>query len=219
LVSTFYGMLSKRLDSIDRLFLTTLVPRRFVKSESMESRLVGGCPQAIGWALHIGWLARKMREIEHNRVNAMTGSVPEHLVSSPFGSSITPAEIVDTLSFFDNWEERYKYIIDLGKQLPVMDDALKTADHLIVGCQSQVWIESYSVDGKLYFDMASDAFIVSGLLAVVLAAYNGKTPAEVLAFDIEGFFQELDLIKHLSPTRGNGLKAMVARIRAVASAA
>ena len=138
---------------------------------------------------------------------------------SPFGSTITPEEIIDTLSFFDGWEERYKYIIDLGKQLPVMDDALKTDERLISGCQSQVWIEPYSIDGKLYFDVASDAFIVSGLLAVVMAAYNAKTPEQVLAFDMDGFFGELDLLKHLSPTRGNGLRSMVARIRQVAQAA
>lgn len=143
---------------------------------------------------------------------------PDHLVSSPFGTKITPEEIIDTLSFFDGWEERYKYIIDLGKQLPAMDDSLKTDERLIAGCQSQVWIEPYSVDGKLYFDVASDAFIVSGLLAVVMAACNGKSGAEILAFDMEGFFGELDLLKHLSPTRGNGLRSMVARIRQVAQA-
>lgn len=146
-------------------------------------------------------------------------STPEHLISSPFGTRITPEEIVDTLSFFDGWEERYKYIIDLGKQLPVMPDDLKSDERLIAGCQSQVWIEPYSVDGKLYFDVASDAFIVSGLLAVVMAAYNGKTSTEVLAFDMDGFFGELDLLKHLSPTRGNGLRSMVARIRQVAQGA
>lgn len=139
-------------------------------------------------------------------------------VESPFGSSITTEDIVDTLGFFDAWEERYKYIIDLGKQLPVMDDSLKTSERLISGCQSQVWIEPYHVDGKLYFDVASDAFIVSGLLALVMAAYNGKTPSEVLAFDMEAFFTDVDLIKHLSPSRGNGLRSMVARIQSVAKA-
>lgn len=135
---------------------------------------------------------------------------------SPFGSKITTEDILDTLGFFDNWEERYKYIIDLGKQLPPMDEALKTSERLIVGCQSQVWIEPHQVDGKLYFEVASDAFIVSGLLAVVMAAYNNKTPSEVLEFDMEGFFGQLDLLKHLSPTRGNGLRSMVQRIQSVA---
>ena len=137
-------------------------------------------------------------------------------VQNPFGSTISTADIIDTLSFFDNWEERYKYIIDLGKQLPVMEDALKTSERLISGCQSQVWIEPHKVDGKLYFEVASDAFIVSGLLAVVMAAYNNKTPSEVLAFDMEDFFAQLDLLKHLSPTRGNGLRSMVQRIQSVA---
>lgn len=135
---------------------------------------------------------------------------------SPFGSKITTEDILDTLGFFDNWEERYKYIIDLGKQLPAMDDALKTSERLISGCQSQVWIEPHQEDGKLYFEVASDAFIVSGLLAVVMAAYNNKTPLEVLDFDMEGFFAQLDLLKHLSPTRGNGLRSMVQRIQSVA---
>ena len=135
---------------------------------------------------------------------------------SPFGSKITTEDILDTLGFFDNWEERYKYIIDLGKQLPAMDEALKTSERLIAGCQSQVWIEPHQDGGKLYFEVASDAFIVSGLLAVVMAAYNNKTPSEVLAFDMENFFEQLDLLKHLSPTRGNGLRSMVQRIQSVA---
>ncbi len=135
---------------------------------------------------------------------------------SPFGTKITTADIIDTLGFFDSWEERYKYIIDLGKELPAMDDALKTPERLISGCQSKVWIEPHIIDDKLYFDVASDAFIVSGLLGLVLAAYNGKTAAQVLAFDMEDFFGQLDLLKHLSPTRGNGLRSMVQRIQQVA---
>jgi cysteine desulfuration protein SufE len=135
---------------------------------------------------------------------------------SPFGTKITTADIVDTLGFFDSWEERYKYIIDLGKELPVMDESLKTPERLISGCQSQVWIEPHIIGDKLYFDVASDAFIVSGLLGLVLAAYNGKTASDVLAFDMEDFFGQLDLLKHLSPTRGNGLRSMVQRIQQVA---
>lgn len=135
---------------------------------------------------------------------------------SPFGSEITPEEILDTLGFFDDWEERYKYIIDLGKQLPAIDDSKKTEVYLLRGCQSQVWIDSQQVDGKLFFEVDSDAHIVRGLLAVVLSAYNNKTPAEVLAFDIDNFFAQVDLVKHLSPTRGNGLTAMVKRIQQTA---
>lgn len=139
---------------------------------------------------------------------------------TPFGTDITAEDIVDTLSFFDDWEERYKYIIDLGKELPAMDDAKKDEEHLVRGCQSQVWIEPSSDDaGRLWFEVDSDAFIVKGLLGVILAAYNGKSPQEVLDFDIDSYFEELDLERHLSATRGNGLRAMVKRIRTEAEVA
>lgn len=141
------------------------------------------------------------------------------ITQSPFGTEITPEEILDTLGFFDDWEERYKYIIDLGKQLPAIDEGKKTEEFLLRGCQSQVWIDSALIDGKLFFEVDSDAHIVRGLLAVVLSAYNNKTPAEVLAFDIDSFFAQVDLVKHLSPTRGNGLTAMVKKIQLTAEQA
>ncbi len=139
--------------------------------------------------------------------------------ANPFGSTITADEIIDTVGFFDSWEDRYKYIIDLGKELPVMDAAKKDDAHLVRGCQSQVWIDSRIAEGRLWFDADSDAFIVKGLLGVVLAAYNGKTAAEVEQFPIEDYFARLGLLKHLSSTRGNGLRAMVKRIQAIATAA
>lgn len=132
---------------------------------------------------------------------------------NPFGSTITPEDILDTVGFFDSWEDRYKYIIDLGKELPPMDAAKKDELHLVRGCQSQVWIDCEEEDGQLWFEADSDAFIVKGLLGVVLAAYNGKTPEEIQAFDVDAYFDRLGLIRHLSPTRGNGLRAMVGRIR------
>jgi len=135
---------------------------------------------------------------------------------SPFGTTITPEEILDTLGFFDDWEERYKYIIDLGKQLPGIDASKKTEAFLLRGCQSQVWIDSELKGGKLFFEVDSDAHIVRGLLAIVLSAYNNKTAAEILAFDIDNFFAQVDLVKHLSPTRGNGLTAMVKKIQQTA---
>lgn len=137
---------------------------------------------------------------------------------NPFGTDISADDIVDTLSFFDSWEERYKYIIDLGKELPAMDDAKKDDEHLVRGCQSQVWIDTTVDGGHLWFEVDSDAFIVKGLLGVVLAAYNGKTPEEIRSFDIDSYFEQLDLIKHLSATRGNGLRAMVKRIQNEADA-
>ncbi len=130
-----------------------------------------------------------------------------------FGIDVSADDIVDTLGFFDNWEERYKYIIDLGKELPPMDEALKTEESLVRGCQSKVWLVDENRQGKLFFTADSDAFIVKGLLGVVLAAFNGKSPGEILAFDVDAYFDQLDLIQHLSSTRGNGLKAMVKRIK------
>ena len=141
------------------------------------------------------------------------------ITENTFGTEITSEDIVDTLGFFDDWEERYKYIIDLGKELPAMDDKKKTEHFLLRGCQSQVWIDHDKKDGKLLFEADSDAHIVRGLLGMVLAAYNHKTPEDILAFDIEGYFQQVDLVKHLSPTRGNGLRAMVQKIKDTAAAA
>lgn len=135
------------------------------------------------------------------------------ITQSPFGTSITVEDIIDTLGFFDSWEDRYKYIIDLGKELPPMEEVKKDESHIVKGCQSQVWIDSQTIDGKLWFAADSDAFIVKGLLGVVLAAYNGKAPSDIQAFDIDGYFEQLGLLRHLSPTRGNGLRAMVEKIK------
>nr|WP_221197192.1 SufE family protein [Simiduia aestuariiviva] len=128
-------------------------------------------------------------------------------------------EILEDVAFFDNWEDRYRYIIDLGKALPPMDDALKTPERLVKGCQSNVWIEPEFDGARLIFTVGSDAVIVQGLLAVVMAAYQGQTPAAIINFDIDSYFKALDLERHLSPTRGNGLRAMVGRVKAIAQAA
>ncbi|SFQ86493.1 cysteine desulfuration protein SufE [Halopseudomonas formosensis] len=138
---------------------------------------------------------------------------------SQFGTDVTSDDILDSLSFFDSWEDRYKYIIDLGRELPPLAEQARVEQNMVRGCQSQVWLTSRNEGGRLYFDADSDAFIVKGLLAVVLAAYNGRTPEEILAFDIEDYFSRLNLLKHLSVTRGNGLRAMVKRIRDTAQAA
>jgi cysteine desulfuration protein SufE len=129
------------------------------------------------------------------------------------------ANILEDLAFFDDWEERYKYIIDLGKELPVMDESLHTAERLVKGCQSNVWLEVELGDGVLLFLVDSDAFIVKGLLVLVMAAYQAKSPDQITQFDIDGYFRELDLERHLSPSRGNGLKSIVAKIQAIAAAA
>jgi cysteine desulfuration protein SufE len=134
-------------------------------------------------------------------------------VMTQFGIDVSADDIIDTLGFFDNWEDRYKYIIDLGKELPAMPESFRTDDYLVRGCQSQVWLVDEWQDGKLYFQADSDAFIVKGLLGVVLAAFNGKSPGDILSFDVDAYFEKLDLLQHLSSTRGNGLKAMVKRIK------
>lgn len=133
-------------------------------------------------------------------------------------------DIIDDLSFFDDWEDKYKYIIDLGKSLPAFDDAWRTSERLVKGCQSSVWIqpgsEQDAVKGEvLTFAVDSDAIIVRGLLGVVMAAFNHKTPQDILDFDISAYFEALDLERHLSPTRGNGLRSIVNRIKSIAQAA
>ncbi len=127
-------------------------------------------------------------------------------------------EIIDDLSFFDTWEERYEYIIDLGKTLAPMDDTLKTPDRLVKGCQSSVWLAHRYENGRFSFVVDSDAIIVRGLLALVLAAFNEKTAQQITAFDVDDYFGQIDLENHLSPTRGNGLRAIVGQIKALASA-
>ncbi|MEM8493038.1 MAG: SufE family protein [Pseudomonadota bacterium] len=139
--------------------------------------------------------------------------------SNPFGTTITSDDILEGLSFFDSWEDRYRYIIELGHELPPLEAELRTDNRLVRGCQSQVWMDVGEKEGRVQLAVDSDAFIVKGLLAVVLAAYNDKTPADIKTFDVDAYFEELGLLKHLSPTRGNGLRAMVARIQEFAKAA
>ena len=131
------------------------------------------------------------------------------------GEDVTAEAIQEDLEFLDDWEERYRYIIDLGKQLPAMPEDLRTEERFVRGCQSQVWLlTDYDEDqDRLYLAVESDAVIVRGLAAIILAALNRKTPSEVAAYDMDDFFQQLDLLRHLSPTRGNGLLAMVGRIK------
>lgn len=129
---------------------------------------------------------------------------------------MTLDELIDTFSFFDDWEDKYRFIIDLGKALPGLPDSAKTEEHLIRGCQSQVWLTYEIESGTLNFHMDSDAHIVRGLIAVVLVAVQGRSASDIQHLDIEAVFSQLDLLAHLSVTRGNGLRAMVARIKAIA---
>jgi len=126
-------------------------------------------------------------------------------------------EIIEDLDFLDDWEQRYQYIIDLGKQLPILAEEHKQDVNKVRGCQSNVWMVSEENNGRLMFKVDSDAVIVQGLLALVLAAYDNKTRAEIQTFDIDAYFTQLDLERHISPTRGNGLRAIVAKIQGLAA--
>ncbi len=121
-------------------------------------------------------------------------------------------ELLDAFAFLENWTDRYQYIIDLGRQLPPFPDAYKNAAKLVRGCQSQVWLHAEIKDGLLHLEAASDAAIVSGLVAILLRLYDDRSPAEILAASPD-FIERLGLSQHLSPTRNNGLHAMVQTIR------
>lgn len=129
----------------------------------------------------------------------------------------TTAEIVDEFAFFDDWVQRYEYIIELGKNLEGLPDEKKDEAHKVPGCQSQVWFHARQEDGRIYFDADSDAMIVRGLIALLLRVYSGRTPDEIVGTPPE-FFEVLELGSHLSGSRANGLHAMVTRIHAYARA-
>lgn len=128
-------------------------------------------------------------------------------------------ELIDNFSFLDDWEDRFRYLIDLGRKLPPMDEALKSEDTKVRGCTSQVWIVDEVRPGTpptLHFIADSDAHIVKGLIAVLMEIYDGRTPEEILAVDIKEAIGRLGFEQHLSPNRANGLYSMVERIRALA---
>ncbi|MEM8627070.1 MAG: SufE family protein [Pseudomonadota bacterium] len=130
-------------------------------------------------------------------------------------------QIKDDLAFLDDWEDRYKYVIDLGRDLDAFPADLKTAQYKVPGCVSQVWLET-TVAGQgpsLTFRGDSDAMIVRGLIAILLAMYSGKTTGEIAAIDAEAELAALGLQDNLTPQRSNGLRSMVARIRQDAEAA
>lgn len=124
-------------------------------------------------------------------------------------------ELVENFAVFDDWEERYRYLIDLGRKLPAMDNALKTDDNLVRGCTSRVWMIAKTDGGVFTFEADSDAHIVRGLIALLVAAYQGKKISEIAAVDIEETFRTIGLDQNLSPNRRNGFFAMVERIKAL----
>ena len=127
-------------------------------------------------------------------------------------------EIVEEFSEVDDWMDRYAMIIDLGNSLPAIEEKYKTPDHLIEGCQSRVWLNAeLDPDGKVEFTADSDAIIVKGIISLLIRVLNGHTPDEILSSDLR-FIDQIGLAEHLSPTRSNGLLAMVKQMRMYALA-
>ena len=126
-------------------------------------------------------------------------------------------EVVEEFSDFDDWMDKYQMLIDLGNDLETLDDKYKTEQNLIDGCQSRVWVQCDYADGKLVFTADSDALIVKGIIALLIQVRSGHTPKEILDADLY-FIDKIGLRDHLSPTRSNGLLAMVKQIKAYALA-
>ena len=121
-------------------------------------------------------------------------------------------EIIDEFGIFDDWMEKYEYIIELGKELPVIESSKKTDDRLIEGCQSRVWLDAMVEDGKMKFTADSDAIITKGIIALLIRVLNNEAPADVAKADLH-FISDIGLQEHLSPTRANGLVSMVKRLK------
>lgn len=125
-------------------------------------------------------------------------------------------EVIDDFSMYDEWLDKYEYLIDLGKNLEPLPDAKKTDDRLIKGCQSRVWLDYSLVDGVLVFTADSDAIITKGIISLLISVYSGRTPSEIAADDFS-FLDKIGLKENLSPTRANGLVSMIATIKRAAA--
>ena len=126
-------------------------------------------------------------------------------------------EIIDEFSMFDDWMQRYEYIIDLGKNLPLIQEEFKTDDNLIKGCQSKVWLKGEKNEDKIVFTADSDAILTKGIIAILIRVFSNQTSAEILNADMD-FIDEIGLKEHLSPTRANGLVSMIKNIKMYALA-
>ncbi|MCD6556502.1 MAG: SufE family protein [Bacteroidales bacterium] len=126
-------------------------------------------------------------------------------------------EIVEEFSVFDDWMDRYEYLIEIGNTLETYDDKNKTQSNLIQGCQSRVWLDAEYKEGKIYFTADSDAIITKGIIALLIRVFSGKTPDEILQTDLF-FLDKIGLKENLSPTRANGLVSMIKNINAYAQA-
>lgn len=121
-------------------------------------------------------------------------------------------DIIDEFAIYDDWMDKYEYIIELGKDLPLIDESKKTDDRLIEGCQSRVWVDAEFVDNKMHFTADSDAIITKGVIALLVRVLNDESP-EVIATANLNFIKEIGLQEHLSPTRANGLVSMIKRLK------
>ncbi|MFN4233726.1 MAG: SufE family protein [Bacteroidia bacterium] len=126
-------------------------------------------------------------------------------------------EIIEEFEFLTDWMEKYEHIIELGKNLPLIDPQYKTPENIIKGCQSQVWLHAELKDGKIYFTADSDAIITKGLIALMIRALSGLTPDEIINADLY-FIDKIGLKEHLSPTRSNGLLSMIKQMKLYAIA-
>jgi cysteine desulfuration protein SufE len=126
-------------------------------------------------------------------------------------------EIVDEFSMFDDWMQRYEYIIELGKSLPLIDEHYKTEENIIKGCQSKVWVHGEEQEGKIVFTADSDAILTKGIIAILIRTFSNQQASDILASDTD-FIDEIGLKEHLSPTRANGLVSMIKQIKMYALA-
>lgn len=126
-------------------------------------------------------------------------------------------EIIDEFSMFDDWMQRYEYMIDLGKSLPLINEQYKTDDYIIKGCQSKVWVHADMKEGAIEFTADSDAIITKGIIAILIRAFSGQSPQNIIDADT-AFIDEIGLKEHLSPTRANGLVSMIKQLKLYAIA-
>jgi cysteine desulfuration protein SufE len=126
-------------------------------------------------------------------------------------------KIIDEFSMFDDWMDKYSYLIEMGKSLPVIDEQYKTDQYLITGCQSQVWLHAGFKDGKIIFTADSDAIITKGIVNLLIQVLSDQTPDEILSADMK-FIEAIGLREHLSPTRSNGLTSMIRQMKLYAMA-
>ena len=126
-------------------------------------------------------------------------------------------EIVEEFSMFDDWMERYEYIIELGKTLPLIDEQYKTEENIIKGCQSKVWVDGKKIDDRIIFTADSDAILTKGIIAILIRAFSNQNAMDILNANTD-FIDKIGLKEHLSPTRANGLVSMIKKIKIYALA-